>query len=237
VVPIFHFVFRQDFLRNWRISHSKGWEEVISLVVQAICSIALYCQRCGKLHIHEIPYFTGSQQLVLKCSCKQEQAVLLRRDAQHLRIQIPCVLCSLRQEYLYELKKLRRLKLEKIYCRRDRFELGYIGRKRKIEELLSFSRREFEALPQDEAADPIEKQQLLLEALNLIHDIAAGGNIICPCGSKAIAADIRGSFLVVECNRCGSYHIVSAETETDVEQLRQMEYIDLMSYGCCHSKH
>lgn len=222
---------QQDFPALWRILHNKGWEEVIPVVVQTVCSVAFYCQRCGKIHIHDIPYFIGSRKLSLRCSCRHEQAVLLRMDAQHIRLQIPCVVCNSLQEAAYSLKKLRRLPLEKIYCDKDHFELGYIGRRKKMEEILEFNRREFERLQKDGNSDSIEQQQIFLQALNRVHDIAASGGIACPCGSKEICADIQGSCIILECCRCGSYHVLQAATERDLHEINGLDCIDLLAGG------
>ena len=156
---------------------------------------------------------------------------MLRMDAQHIRLQIPCVVCNSLQEAAYSLKKLRRLPLEKIYCDKDRFELGYIGRRRKIDEIMDFNRREFDRLQKDGSSDSIEQQQIFLQALNRVHDIAAGGGIACPCGSKEIRADIQGSCIILECCNCGSYHVLPAATERDLHEINGLDCIDLLTCG------
>lgn len=121
------------------------------MVVRDLCALAFYCQSCGKIHIHDIPYFSGEKKLVLRCvSCAHEQAVLLRRSNRQLEVVVECVGCHTKNVVDYSLKQLRHLQLERIYCTQDHFELGYVGRRHRIEALLDFNQAEFEALnPRD----------------------------------------------------------------------------------------
>lgn len=200
------------------------------MVIQDICSLAFYCQRCGKIHIHDIPYFSGERRVMLHCdSCSYVQAVILRRSCNWLEISVTCVGCHTVNTVAYSLKQLRRLQLEKVYCVQDHFELGYLGRRRCIEELLAFNQAEFEALHPSDGKNFIEKQQILLEAVNRVHDIAAHGAIACPCGCKEIAVDIQGSSIVLECYRCGSYYVLPAANSADLMRLEKNLDIDLIA--------
>ncbi len=85
---------------------------------------------------------------------------------------------------------------------------------------MRFNQAEFEALHPEGGKNFIEKQRILLEALNRIHDMARDGRIICPCGSEALTADIRGSYIALECEHCGSFNVLRAENANDLERLR-----------------
>ena len=190
------------------------------MIIQDVCSVAFYCQRCGNIHVRDIPYFLGTKQMVLRCAnCRHEQAVLLRRDAHHLDIRLSCVVCGKQNEFRYSLQRLRRIGLEKVYCANDHFELGYIGRRKRIEELLTFNQAEFEALHPSDGKNFIEKQQILLEAWNRVHEMAADGDILCPCGSNAVTAFIEGNSILLECVHCGRFAVLRAENAEDLARL------------------
>ncbi|MBR1761615.1 MAG: hypothetical protein IJ741_10640 [Schwartzia sp.] len=191
------------------------------MVIRDVCSLALYCQQCGSIHVHGIPYFSARRETALRCeSCGHEKARLLRLGKNHIAVEASCVVCGTKNRFVYVLRELHRAGLEKIYCGTDHFELGYIGRRRRIEELMRFNQAEFEALHPHDGKNFIEKQRILLEALNRIHDMAQAGDIVCPCGSEALTADICGSYIVLECERCGSYCALRAENAGDLEKLR-----------------
>lgn len=190
------------------------------MMIRNACSLALYCQRCGSIHVHGVPYFTGERETSLVCrSCGHEKARVERLPNGRIALWVRCVGCGATNRFVYALKYLRRIGLEKIYCARDHFELGYIGRRRRIAELMAFNQAEFEALHPEGGRHFVTRQRVLLEALNRLHDMARNGDIVCPCGSDDISADIRGSFIVLECNRCGSFHVLRAEDERDLSRL------------------
>lgn len=190
------------------------------MLIHDACSIALYCQRCGSIHIHGIPYFAGERETSLACgSCGTEKARIERLSGGRVALRVRCVGCGATNRFVYALKRLHRIGLEKIYCTRENFELGYIGRRRRIEELMAFNQAEFEALHPNDGKHFIRKQRVLLEALNRIHDMAKRGDIVCPCGSGYISADIRGSSIVLECECCGSFYVLRAEDEHDLSRI------------------
>ena len=191
------------------------------MLIRDVCSLALYCQKCGSIHIHDVPYFSAGSRTELYCeSCGHEKARLLRLGKGRVAVEASCVVCGTENRFVYALHRLRHVGLEKIYCMTDHFELGYIGRRRRIEELMRFNQEEFEALHPHDGKNFIEKQRILLEALNRVHDMARDGDIVCPCGGEDLTADIRGSYIVLECERCGSFCVLRAENAGDLEKLR-----------------
>lgn len=196
------------------------------MLIHANWSVALYCQRCGKIEIHDVSYFMKQESVkTLRCSCNHPQATLTRTASKQIKLQIPCGGCNSLHEANYKTKNLLKLKLEKIYCSKDFFELGYIGKREEIEAVLAFTKREFERIIHSE--EQIEKQQIFLEVINKLHDIAEQGGIFCPCESKAIKANLLGDSVILECLHCGSYCMISAKDEDDLEKVRDLEYIEL----------
>ncbi|MBQ7516408.1 MAG: hypothetical protein IJS96_09010 [Schwartzia sp.] len=207
------------------------------MLIREACSVALYCQRCGKIHVQDIPCFSVSPQDVLRCdSCGHEQAILQRLPGGLFALTVGCVGCGTENRVIYSLKALRRLQLEKLYCRREHFELGYLGRRRRIEELLAFNQAEFEALHPNDGINFIEKQRVLLEALNRVHEMAALGAIACPCGNETISAYIRGNSIVLECGCCGSSYVLRAEEDGDLARLGRGFDIGLIAPGRARSR-
>lgn len=199
------------------------------MIVKATWAMALYCQRCGKLHIHDISYFEPLAHTVcLRCSCGYQQAVLARTVPGCFALSIPCVVCDSVHYETFASKKLVRIRAEKIYCAKDHFELGYVGKRERIEEILAFNKHEFASLGWENSEEQMEKQQVLLDVLNRLHDIAELGGIDCPCGKAAISADIVGSSVILECSHCGSYYIVPAKAECDLKKLIAVDEIELL---------
>ena len=200
------------------------------MLIREACCAAFYCQRCGQIHVHEIPYFSDARRSVLRCdTCGHEQAVLERLDGNRISIELDCVVCGETNKFVFLLKKLHSLQLEKIYCKKDHFELGYIGCRRKIEELLAFNQAEFEALHPSDGKHFIEKQRVLLSILNRIEEMASTGCISCSCGHNDISAELKGNHIVLSCSNCGSYYTIRAKKISDLAHMGR--YIDLLMPG------
>lgn len=184
------------------------------MVIQTACALAIYCQRCGHIHVQDVPLFTGPKPMPLHCSsCGHEVARVWMRPHDGLRIQLDCGVCGGRNEREFNLRHLCSIKLEKLYCTHDHFELGYIGRHQEIERFLSC------ALSPGEQGT-LERQQLLLEALNRVHELAFTGEILCDCGSHHIMATLVDDDVLLTCENCGSFARVPAGTAADLQKLR-----------------
>ncbi len=190
------------------------------MLMDMLCSLALYCQRCGQIQIHDIRYFTGQGRQTLCCrNCSHEQAVVQLRPQSGLNLEIPCGVCGMENHLSYSLTQLKTLRFEKIYCHEDRFELGYIGRWQTIAEFLDFNAAEFDALHPGEEDNFMVRQQILLESVNRLHDLVEQRELFCPCGSHEFTAGIVEDSILLECVHCGSYVLIPAERAEDLKRL------------------
>ncbi len=190
------------------------------MLLDTLCSIALYCQRCGQIHIQDVPYFSGQNEIVLQCAnCAHEQAVISLMPQKGLRLRIPCGVCSTQNDLVYPLRQLKKLRFEKIYCREDSFELGYIGVWKTLAEFLDFNAAEFDALHPGDGDSFMGGQQILLEALNRVHDLVEKRAVSCSCGSHDFTASVADNSIILECIHCGNYSLIPAAEAKDLKQL------------------
>lgn len=190
------------------------------MLLDTLCSIALYCQRCGQIHVQDIPYFSGRKELDISCgNCSHEQAMVRLQPLRGLQLRIPCGVCDAWNQFTFSLHQLKTLRFEKIYCRGDHFELGYIGAWQAIAEFLDFNAAEFDALHPGDGDNFMGRQQILLEAVNRVHDLVEKNAVICSCGSHDFTASIADSTILLECIHCGSYSLIPAGEAEDLRQL------------------
>lgn len=189
------------------------------MLIQTACSIAIYCQRCGHIHVQQIPLFTG-KRLPLHCtSCGHEMAEVTVQPHQGLTLQLDCGVCGEKNVQQYSFHQLKKISLEKLYCQQDHFELGYLGRRQELEKFLAYNAAAYAELYPGEQ-EIYEHQQMLLEALNRIHDFVAEGELCCDCGSRQITAALQGDDILLECHKCGSYATVPVHSTSDLQRLR-----------------
>lgn len=201
------------------------------MLINAGWSVALYCQYCGKIEINDISYFDSQKGIqLLKCSCHHVKAKLVRTDANQIKLQIPCGACGALHEARFNRRRLLRTRLEPVHCFADNFELGYVGKRDAIKEFLAYNKREFDTMNKACSGEEIEKQLILLEILNKLHDLAESDGVVCGCGKQELDADIVGDSILLECRNCGSFALVPAITEEDLQKMNNTEKIEL-SHG------
>ena len=191
------------------------------MLIDTACSVAFYCQRCGRIHLQDIPLFSGHVGVPLVCgSCGHTMGEAALRPHRGLALDIRCGICGSSNRQQFSWNQLRHLSFEKLYCAEDHFELGYIGRWQNIAEFLDFNAAEYDALHPSEGEDFPERQQTMLEALNRVHDMADSGELACSCGSTQITASVIGEGILRQRLRSSSPHLCGSE-------------VSAPRYGCC----
>ena len=186
----------------------------------SVGSLALYCPRCGKIQLRDIPLFSGKEESVLRCeNCSHPVAYAKARPKEGLLLRTHCGACGEETQHTFPWRQLRRTRFEKLYCAHDRFELGYIGKWQDIAEFLDFNAAEYDALHPADEEGFIERQQLLLEALNRVHELALREGLSCPCGSHDIMAGLLGDCVVIECAACTAFAVLPIREVKDLEKL------------------
>lgn len=202
------------------------------MVIDTACSLAFYCQCCGRIRLFDVPIFSGQRRFVMECAnCGHKMGEITMRPKKGLVLKTKCGVCGGETQEQFSYRRLKRTRFEKLYCEHDNFELGYIGRWQDIAEFLDFNDAEYDALHPEESDDlPVGSQQTLLEALNRVHDLVRSGELACPCdsggggapGSVGVAdlvAGIVGDKIILKCQHCESYCIIPAHSKEDLEKL------------------
>ncbi len=191
------------------------------MLIDTACSLAFYCQRCGRIQLQDVPLFSGQKHFAMACgNCGHEMGMVTLRPRKGLLLDTDCGVCGGHNHQEFSWRQLRRLRFARLYCQHDNFELGYIGKWQNIAEFMDFNAAEYDALHPADGDCFIERQQTVLEGLNRVHDLALQGELECTCGSADIVAAVRGESIQLECRRCGSLCEVPVKTAQDLQALR-----------------
>lgn len=202
------------------------------MLIQHMCSVALYCQSCGQVQIQDVPYFSGKGTIKLKChNCSHELANIKIIPKRGIILDVACSSCHSHTMVHYSLANLKKISFEKIYCNEDMFELGYIGNWQAIAEFLDFNEAEYDSLHPEEGTGSFVREQLLLAALNKIHDLAEAKEIVCPCGSHSFRAMLNDNTILIECTECGSYSVIPVDCVEDIQKLSSGYDMDFILPG------
>ncbi|MBE6093133.1 MAG: hypothetical protein E7201_08240 [Selenomonas ruminantium] len=191
------------------------------MLIDTACSLAFYCQRCGRIQLQDVPLFSGQKQFVMECgNCGHEMGKITLRPRKGLELTTECGVCNGKNRQSFTWRQLKKLRFARLYCQHDNFELGYMGRWQDIAEFLDFNTAEYDALHPADGDCYIEHQQTLLEALNRIHDLAASGELECTCGSADIKAALQRDSVRLDCCYCGNYCELPARNAKDLQALK-----------------
>ena len=184
-------------------------------------SVAFYCQRCGKIHIFDIPYFSGKVENIIQCdNCSHKIASVSLERGKGIVIVTYCGVCKTKNVFEYPFESLNKKSFEKIFCKEDGFEIGYIGRWESIAEFLDYTRAEYESIYSN-GENFSDSQQILLEAVNRVHDLAEMGAINCPCKSHRFRAFVEDESIVLECKNCENYAVISVKNVKDLKKIKK----------------
>lgn len=218
-------------------------ERGMYMIINTVATLALYCPRCGKLHMHDISRFdlkktTGRKLL---CSCGQVQASIISVGERRCLLDIPCVLCQKNHVICLDSNRFWHASMDKIYCVQENFELGFVGTRQVISDTIDKCKIEFDKMSFDmdidEYDDYIQNPQVMFQTLNKIHDIAEKGKVYCRCGSNAIGAEVLPEGIELECAQCGGYIMIPAQSEKDLIYVERLESIEIIPARRSHRKH
>ena len=134
-------------------------EEMVMLIDTA-CSLACYCQCCGRIQLQDVPLFSGQKHFVMECgNCGHTMGEITWKPRKGLLLKTVCGACRGENQQQFTWRQLRRLRFEKLYCEHDNFELGYIGQWQAIAEVLDCNDAEYDSLHPNDGDRFLERQQ------------------------------------------------------------------------------
>lgn len=220
------------------------------MVIHTACTLALFCPACGKIQMHDISPFIikKSERRDMLCSCGQVQAVITGVSHNQYLLNVPCVVCETNHMICLDSRKAFRKQphdpIQKLYCPSQHMELGFIGERAQVEQVITDHNQEFERMTREHSytdfdgyedyEEQIENPQVMFEVLNKIHDIAEKGRIYCQCGQNDIEAVVLPDCIELECRSCGSRQVIAAANEKDRMQAEKMEAIELSTPRYTH---
>jgi hypothetical protein len=200
------------------------------MLINTVFSLALYCSRCGKIKMHDIPRFglKNSVGRELSCDCGQQLAKIIGIGHDQCLLDVFCVICETKHTVCVDIKDFWRGKVDKIYCAATNLELGFSGNRQAIEDTITNQEQEFDSIASEVASDDyVEKPQIMIEVLNKIHEIAEKGGVYCRCGENFIEADVKQDHVELICTQCDARRMISAKTEADVLTVKSLGNIEI----------
>ncbi len=196
--------------------------------------VALRCPMCGKFEMHGLSLFAfaGQKTVQIGCSCGATKLILGTKNRKNFWLQVPCVLCETKHMFYYSRKQIWAENVLNIVCSESKIELGYIGSRDKVEILVETYEQDISKLLEEmDPDDFINNPNIMMEVLNCLHDIAEDGYLFCECGNVKIEVDVLPDRLELQCGECEAMGTIYAETQEDLDNIKNMEMIELGKDG------
>ena len=196
--------------------------------------MAMRCPVCGIIRYHGLSRFAISKgnPFYVNCSCGATALIISTKDHSLYRLQVPCLVCETNHQIEFTGKFLWSGEVIRLSCSDTELELGYIGPEQTVREIIYNQGQELDALADDmNDEDYFHNSDIMYEVLGCLHEIAEQGDLYCQCGNQGIEVELFPDCLELHCRNCGSINIIYAETEDDLDVIRQVDTIELARHG------
>jgi len=215
-------------VKTWPQVYRPGYIMLINLST----TIALSCPACGRLekekvNIFELPVGELKQ---LSCSCGAEKAALLRKENSQVQINYFCLHCDKAHKEIFSAQDFWHSNyLQPLSCRDTGLNPGFFGPPVLVNDEIKKEKQDLELMAAELGFDDFKNPEIMLQALDIIHDIAAEGALSCECGSDDINIELFSDKIQLICNNCGSRLNIEAVEKEDLKNLRQLNSVQLHS--------
>ena len=193
------------------------------MLLDKTIEVALRCHHCGRLEKSKLNIFQvrDDHLLDLKCSCGTTKARVKDKSEKYIQFEYNCFLCDeshrriIKKEEFWSDGPIKHLK-----CLNTGLEIGYYGAKELIDKELDKQKEELKILADELGINDYQEPELLLEVFNIVHDRASLSKLYCECGSDEIEVKLYSSKIQLKCQECGSVLNISAETEEQLNEIK-----------------
>ncbi|GAB6099510.1 hypothetical protein JCM16358_13890 [Halanaerocella petrolearia] len=200
------------------------------MVIEYQITLACRCPKCGKLELEEVNIFdfSGADKLELECDCGFDKLVIGKKG-QNFWLEYPCIFCDTKHRNFYKQNEFWANQVKSIECSINRTELGYFGPYNEVKELTEQEEEYLEEMMDKlDFEDYFTNPDIMLAALNELHDIAKESGLVCQCGSKEIDIEMLPNEIELICKKCDGVTKVEAKTERDLKELRKLKKIKIL---------
>ncbi|SJZ48552.1 hypothetical protein [Selenihalanaerobacter shriftii] len=201
------------------------------MLIDYKATLALRCPICGEIGLHSFTIFdfSGGENLQIECECGFNKMVIGTNNYKQYWLQFACVICEVEHITFYKGNELWSSDIKEISCLENEIELGYLGLADKVKKTIEEEEKELESVLDEVGFENyFSSPEIMLSALNLLHDIAETGGLSCQCGNDDIDIDMFPGKIELLCNQCDGLTTINAETKADLNFLKNIKKIEML---------
>ena len=200
------------------------------MLIDYKAALALKCPICGELELHHFTIFdfSGRESFEIECGCGFTKMLIEHNDYKQYWLQFACVICEVEHVVNYSAQDFWSAEVKEIFCLENEIQLGHLGPAPEIEDLLG--QEDYLDLVFDEIGfeNYFSSPEIMLSAINLLHDIAQKNGLSCQCGNGNIEIDMFSGKIELFCDNCDGLTTINAETEDDLSFLKKIKKIEML---------
>lgn len=193
--------------------------------------LGMRCPSCGKLELVTLSRFSVARKNALKvhCACGFLMMTISTKSFRSYSLEVECPICRVSHHQTLPGSRLWGGHLLQFYCPVSGIGLGCLGLTHTVSSVVSSgSEYSFQAMT---SGHYFHNRGIMLEALRQLQSISDSRQLYCQCGNHYIEVDIFPDRLELNCKNCDSVNIIYAETEEDLQVIKQVEKIELAISG------
>ncbi|AUG56220.1 hypothetical protein [Acetivibrio saccincola] len=185
------------------------------MIIDTGITLAYKCSSCGTFQFNTVSLFEIPQKedIVFTCRCRGASLVIRKESPTVFKIMVPCIGCGTSHVYLMSTKEFIAQEIYTFNCPNTGIKQCFIGSDKIVRKKIDSLEREYDELIDRLGYDNyFANTQVMLDSLNLIHDIAERGNLFCECGSNDIELFLFSDKIYLKCNLCPGSKIIYASS-------------------------
>lgn len=201
----------------------------MATVINYLTTISLRCPVCGKLDVHPVGIFdfSGDGCKEIYCECGYKKVKLSTKNFRRYSLQFNCIICELEHTLFFSPEEFWSSQLLTVRCPDTDLKLGYLGPEVLVQNEIRDQQDLDSMIKDSDFEDYFCDPEVMLGVLDILHDIAEAGGLICQCGNRNIDIDMYPDKIELICRDCHGMTMINARTTADLEKLKERNRIVL----------
>jgi hypothetical protein len=111
-------------------------------------------------------------------------------------------------------------------CLKYKLELIFFGENKKVVKAVDEYQRGLEEIIDEiEDYEHFVNSEIMMEYLNILHDLAENNEIYCACGSTDVELRLLSDKIEIQCKSCENILSLPANSHNDLEEFKKVDHI------------
>ncbi len=192
--------------------------------------LALRCPKCGKMNLYSLSRFHCGKRSNVNffCDCGNDLIKVSRKRRDLYCLQVACLMCEKKHFLNVRGKILWNNKALPINCENTGVELGYMGTKEEVVQMINKEEIAFREMAGElNDKDYFLNSEIMYQVLDFLRKMSERGQISCSCGGRGLDIAAFPDRVQISCTDCHAVGIIFAESARDLQAVHKIEAIQL----------